>query len=158
MRYLLLCVVYGKLAPRLLRQRGRQAAGGRGGSPCRSATDPLPPGVGGRRSQLCSRGASAVPARLLLPLPSRVSQRSSAGAAAALLSLSLSLCRPLCSSDSLRSSRNRRTGSKMSSTTTSNAATAATLSSVASEGQGKPKPKAHLRKRGSLQSTTSPGE
>ncbi|XP_029287423.1 AMP deaminase 2 isoform X2 [Cottoperca gobio] len=58
----------------------------------------------------------------------------------------LSLCWPLRSSDSLCSSSNRSTGGKMSSST----------SSSNNDGQGKPKPKSPFRKRGSLQSTTSP--
>ncbi|KAK6319202.1 hypothetical protein J4Q44_G00104130 [Coregonus suidteri] len=56
--------------------------------------------------------------------------------------LLLCLCRLFCSSASLCFGRHRSTGSKMSSSS--------------SEGQGKPK--SPLRKTGSLQSTTSPGE
>ncbi|XP_029906950.1 AMP deaminase 2 isoform X2 [Myripristis murdjan] len=98
--------------------------------------------LAGRRSQLCRR-ASTGPA---WALPSRcptVIQSFSVKTAAP-----LSLCWPLCSSDSLCSSSNRSTGSKMSSSSSSSSST--------SEGQGKTKPKSPLRKRGSLQSTTSP--
>ncbi|XP_041747316.2 AMP deaminase 2 isoform X1 [Coregonus clupeaformis] len=62
---------------------------------------------------------------------------------ASVIAAPLCLCRLFCSSVSLCSSCHRSTGSKMS-------------SSSSSEGQGKLKPKSPLRKRGSLQSTTSP--
>lgn len=52
--------------------------------------------------------------------------------------------------DSFCSSSHRSTARKMSSSTSS--------SSSANNEQGKPKPKSPFRKRGSLQSTTSPGE
>ncbi|XP_033994738.1 AMP deaminase 2-like isoform X1 [Trematomus bernacchii] len=87
-----------------------------------------------RRSQLC-RGASPSPL-WVLPPPTLVR------AAAA----PLSLCWPLHRSDSLCSSSNMSTGGKMSSSS----------SSSNNDGQGKPKPKSPFRKRGSLQSTTSP--
>ncbi|XP_022601346.1 AMP deaminase 2-like isoform X2 [Seriola dumerili] len=60
----------------------------------------------------------------------------------------LSLCWPLRSSDSLCSSSNRSTDGKMSSSSSTSSST--------TDGQGKPKPKSPFRKRGSLQSTTSP--
>ncbi|XP_074525718.1 AMP deaminase 2 isoform X2 [Halichoeres trimaculatus] len=95
----------------------------------------------GRRSQLC-RGASPGPVWVLPPRCSSVRQSSSSFRARN----PLSLCWPLHGSDLLCSSSNRSTGSKMSSST----------SSSSSDGQGKPKPKSPFRKRGSLQSTTSP--
>ncbi|XP_035857936.1 AMP deaminase 2 isoform X4 [Sander lucioperca] len=96
-----------------------------------------------RRSQLC-RGASSGPVWVLLPCCPTMRQSSSVGAGAP-----LSLCWPLHSSDSLSSSSNRSTGGKMSSSSS-------TSSSSNNDGQGKPKPKSPFRKRGSLQSTTSP--
>ncbi|XP_039653379.1 AMP deaminase 2 isoform X2 [Perca fluviatilis] len=95
-----------------------------------------------RRSQLC-RGASSGPVWVLLPCCPTMRQSSSVGASAP-----LSLCWPLQSSDSLSSSNNRSTGGKMSSSSST--------SSSNNDGQGKPKPKSPFRKRGSLQSTTSP--
>ena len=99
----------------------------------------------GRRSQLC-RGASPGPVWVLPPCCPTVRQSSSSRASAP-----LSLCWPLRSSDSLCSSSYRSTGGKMSSSSSFS-------SSTNSDGQGKPKPKSPFRKRGSLQSTTSPGE
>ncbi|XP_029287422.1 AMP deaminase 2 isoform X1 [Cottoperca gobio] len=93
-----------------------------------------------RRSQLC-RGASPGTVWVLPPRCPTMRQSSSVRATAP-----LSLCWPLRSSDSLCSSSNRSTGGKMSSST----------SSSNNDGQGKPKPKSPFRKRGSLQSTTSP--
>lgn len=95
-----------------------------------------------RRSQLC-RGASPGPVWVLPPWCPTMRQSSSIRACAP-----LSLCWPLCSSDSLCSSSNRSTGGKMSSS----------FSSSTNDGQGKPKLKSPLHKRGSLQSTTSPGK
>ncbi|CAL8381944.1 unnamed protein product [Boreogadus saida] len=168
---LFLRIGYGKRASRLLGQRGRRAPPGRReGSPSLSdAADPLlPPGGGGACS--AAKGPPSGLARLVLPLLSGVKRRSSDGAGAAALlslSLSLSLCLrlPLRSSDSLRSSRSPRTGSKMLSTTSTATSTASTAStpvtsgapsSGAGEGQGKARAKPTLHKRGSLQSATVP--
>ncbi|XP_056292609.1 AMP deaminase 2-like isoform X2 [Pseudoliparis swirei] len=93
-----------------------------------------------RRSQLC-RGASPCP--VWVPPPHCPTMRQSSS-----VSAPFSLCWPLRSSDSLCSSSNRSTGSKMSSSSST--------SSSNNDGQGKPKPKSPLRKGGSLQSTTSP--
>lgn len=98
-----------------------------------------------RRSQLC-RGVSPGLVWVLLPHCPTMRQSSSIRASA-----SFSLYWPLHSSDLLCSSSNRSTGSsKMSSSSFSFSST--------NDGQGKPKPKSPFRKRGSLQSTTSPGE
>lgn len=99
--------------------------------------------LAGRRSQLC-RGASPGTAWVLLPRCPSKSQSSSIRASAP-----LSLCWPLRSSDSLYSTRRRSTGGKMS---------ASSSSSSSSNGHGKPKPTSTFRKRGSMQSNTSPGE
>ena len=107
---------------------------------CGLPADLLLPGR--RRSQLC-RGTSPDLVGVLPPHCPTMRQSSSLRAGAP-----LSLCWPLRSCDSLCSSSNRTTGVKMSSST----------SSSTSNGQGKPKPKSPLHKRGSLQSTTSPGE
>ncbi|XP_034387752.1 AMP deaminase 2 isoform X1 [Cyclopterus lumpus] len=93
-----------------------------------------------RRSQLCRR-ASPCPVWVLSPHCPTMRQSSS-------VSAPFSLYWPLRSSDSLSSSSNRSTGSKMSSSSST--------SSSNNDGQGKPKPKPPFRKRGSLQSTTSP--
>ncbi|XP_075966614.1 AMP deaminase 2 isoform X1 [Anarhichas minor] len=93
-----------------------------------------------RRSQLC-RGASPCPVWVLLP-----TMRQSPS-----ISAPFSLCWPLRTSDSLCSGSNRSTGSKMSSSSSSTSS-----SSSNNDGQAKPKPKSPFRKRGSLQSTTSP--
>ncbi|XP_029549910.1 AMP deaminase 2 isoform X2 [Salmo trutta] len=89
------------------------------------------------RNQPC-RGASTGPGWALPSscIKSPPSVRASASVTVA------PLCRLFCSSVSLCSGCHRSTGSKMSSSS--------------SEGQGKLKPKSPLRKRGSLQSTTSP--
>ncbi|XP_060897926.1 AMP deaminase 2-like isoform X1 [Labrus mixtus] len=108
-------------------------------SHCSAPADLL---LAGRRSQLC-RGATPGPVWVLPPCCPAMRQSSSSIRASA----PLSLCWPLHSSDSLCSSSNRSTGGKMSSSTSS---------SSNSDGQGKPKPKSPFRKRGSLQSTTSP--
>ncbi|XP_074490745.1 AMP deaminase 2 isoform X2 [Sebastes fasciatus] len=95
-----------------------------------------------RRSQLC-RGASTGPVWVL---PSRCpTMRQSSSVRAP-----LSLCWPLRSSDSFCSSSNTSTVGKMSSSSSTSS------SSSNNDGQGKPKPKSPIRKRGSLQSTTSP--
>ncbi|XP_067360039.1 AMP deaminase 2 isoform X2 [Channa argus] len=93
-----------------------------------------------RRSQFC-RGAFPVQVWVLPPSFLVMRQSSSIRRSAP-----LSLCWPLHNSDLLHSSCNRSTGSKMSSSS----------SSSTSDRQGKPKPKSPFRKRGSLQSTTSP--
>lgn len=100
--------------------------------------------LAGRRSQLC-RGASPGPVWVLPPHCPTMRQSFSIRASAP-----LSLCWPLHSSDLLCSSCSRSTGSKMSSSSSS--------SSSSSDGQGKPKPKSTFHSRGSLKSTTSPGE
>lgn len=140
---------YRKLIPWLLGQPRRMAPSPKGGclglpfiTPLFSLTADLP--LAGRRSQLC-RVTSTGPAWALPPC--WLSVRVSTSVRAAPLSLSFSLCRTFCSSHSLCSGRDRSTGSQMSSS-----------SSFTREGQGKPKPQSPLRKRGSLQSTTSPGE
>ncbi|XP_026162153.1 AMP deaminase 2 isoform X2 [Mastacembelus armatus] len=134
---------YRKLISWLLRQPTKMAPSRSRGSLglsvspslCSSSADLL---LAGRRSQLCG-AATPCPVWLLLTryLTMRQSSSSRAG-------VSLSLCWPLRNSDSLYSCSNRSTGSKMSS------------SSRTTDGQGKPKPKSPFRKRGSLQSTTSP--
>nr|XP_046239751.1 AMP deaminase 2-like isoform X2 [Scatophagus argus] len=134
------CVGYRKLIPWLLGQPRRMAPSRSGGSlglPLSSSFCSVPVDLlwAGRRSHLC-RGAGPV---WLLP-PSCPTMRQSTSIRA---SAPLSLCWPLHNSDSLCSSRNRSTGGKMS-------------SSTSSDGQGKPKSKSPFRKRGSLQSTTSP--
>uniref|UniRef100_UPI0037E8E3B3 AMP deaminase 2-like isoform X1 n=2 Tax=Semicossyphus pulcher TaxID=241346 RepID=UPI0037E8E3B3 len=142
------CVGYRKLIPWLLGQPRRMAPSkGRGclglrfsSTLCSTPADLL---RAGRRSQLC-RGASPGPVWVLPPRCLTMRQSSSSVRASA----PLSLCWPLNSSDSLCSSSKRSTGGKMSSSTSS--------SSSNSDGQGKPKPKSPFRKRGSLQSTTSP--
>ncbi|KAK5872407.1 hypothetical protein PBY51_013114 [Eleginops maclovinus] len=135
---------FRKLIPWLLRQpRGMAPSRSRGSlglhfssSLCRMPADLL---LARRRSQLC-RGATPSPV-WVLPPPCPA-MRPSVRAATP-----LSLCWPLHSSDSLCFSSNMSTGGKMSSSSSSN-----------NDGQGKPKPKSPFRKRGSLQSTTSPGE
>ncbi|XP_078104619.1 AMP deaminase 2 isoform X3 [Sander vitreus] len=142
------CIGCKKLIPWLLGQPRRMAPSRSWGSLgllfslslCGTPADLL---LARRRSQLC-RGASSGPVWVLLPCCPTMRQSSSVGASAP-----LSLCWPLHSSDSLSSSSNRSTGGKMSSSSSSS-------SSSNNDGQGKPKPKSPFRKRGSLQSTTSP--
>lgn len=137
------CTGCRKLVPWLLGQPRRMAPSRSWGSlglpfsssPCSTSADLLLNG----RSQLC-RGASPVQVKVLPPHFFIMRQSSSSRAGA-----SFSLCWPLRNSDLLCFSSNN-TGSRMSS-----------FSSTA-DGQGKPKPKSPFRKRGSLQSTTSPGE
>lgn len=144
------CIGYRKLIPWLLGQPRRMAPSrSRGilGLPFSLSLCSMPadlPWVG-RRSQLC-RGASPGQVWVLLPRCPTVRHSSSIRACAP-----PSLCWPLHSSDTLCSSSSRSTGSKMSSSSSSS-------SSNSNDGQGKPKPKSPFRKRGSLQSTTSPGE
>lgn len=143
------CVGYRKLFLWLLGQPRRMAPRTSRGSLglcfssslCSTPADLL---LAGRRSQLC-RGASPGPVWVLPPRCPIVRQSSSSSRSRT----PLSLCWPLHSSDLLCSSSDRSTGSKMSSSTSS---------SSNNDGQGKPKPKSPFRKRGSLQSTTSPGE
>ncbi|CAJ1050970.1 AMP deaminase 2-like isoform X1 [Xyrichtys novacula] len=140
------CIGYRKLFHWLLGQPRRMAPSKSRGSlglRFRSSLCSAPADLlwAGRRSQLC-RGASPGPVWVLLPLCPIMRQSSSSVRA----SIPLSLCWPLHSSDSFCSSSNRSTGGKMSSST----------SSSNSDGQGKPKSKSPFRKRGSLQSTTSP--
>lgn len=138
------CIGYRKLVPWLLGQPRRMAPSRSWGSlglpfsssPRSMSADLLLDG----RSQLC-RGAS--PVQVKVPLPRFLTMRQCSSIRA---SVSFSLCWPLCNSDLLCSSSYRSTGSKMSSF------------SSTTDGQGKPKPKSPFRKRGSLQSTTSPGE
>ena len=126
----------GRMAP----SRSRRSLGlSFSSSLCSMPADLL---LAGRRSQLC-RGASPGPVWVLLPGCPTVRQSSSIRASAP-----LSLCWPLCRSDFVCSSSDRFTGGKMSSSS----------STSSTDGQGKPKPKSPFRKRGSLQSTTSPGE
>ncbi|XP_023269853.1 AMP deaminase 2-like isoform X2 [Seriola lalandi dorsalis] len=139
------CIGYRKLIPWLLGQPRRMAPSRSGGSlglPFSSSLCSMPADLllAGRRSQLC-RGASPGPVWVLPPRCPTMRQSSSIRATAP-----LSLCWPLRSSDSLCSSSNRSTDGKMSSSS----------SSSTTDGQGKPKPKSPFRKRGSLQSTTSP--
>ncbi|XP_031143274.1 AMP deaminase 2 isoform X1 [Sander lucioperca] len=142
------CISCKKFIPWLLGQPRRMAPSRSRGSLglpfslslCGTPADLL---LARRRSQLC-RGASSGPVWVLLPCCPTMRQSSSVGAGAP-----LSLCWPLHSSDSLSSSSNRSTGGKMSSSSS-------TSSSSNNDGQGKPKPKSPFRKRGSLQSTTSP--
>uniref|UniRef100_A0A8C4I1B0 AMP deaminase n=2 Tax=Dicentrarchus labrax TaxID=13489 RepID=A0A8C4I1B0_DICLA len=141
------CIGYRKLIPWLLRQPRRMAHSRSTGSlalPFNSSLCSMPADLlrAGRRSQLC-RGASPGPVWVLPPRCPTMRQSSSIRASAP-----LSLCWPLHSSDSLCSSSNRSTGGKMSSSSSSSSST--------NDGQGKPKPKSPFRKRGSLQSTTSP--
>ena len=112
-----------------------------GASLCSVPADLLLPAR--RRSELC-RGASYRPVWAMPPLCPTMRQSSTSRAGAP-----LSIGWPLRSSDSLCSSRNRSTAVKMSSSSSS---------ASNSDGKGKPKPKSPFHKRGSLQSTTSPGE
>ncbi|XP_040890965.1 AMP deaminase 2-like isoform X2 [Toxotes jaculatrix] len=135
---------YRKLIPWLLGQPRRMAPSRSWGSlglPFSSLLCGMPADLllAGGRSQLC-RGASPSPVWVLPPRCPTMRQSSSIRASA-----TFSLCWPLRSFDSLCSSSNRSTGVKMSSS-----------SSSTTDGQGKPKPKSPFRKRGSLQSTTSP--
>ncbi|XP_056247073.1 AMP deaminase 2 isoform X1 [Seriola aureovittata] len=141
------CIGYRKLIPWLLGQPRRMAPSRSGGSlglPFSSSLCSMPADLllAGRRSQLC-RGASPGPVWVLPPRCPTMRQSSSIRATAP-----LSLCWPLRSSDSLCSSSNRSTDGKMSSSSSTSSST--------TDGQGKPKPKSPFRKRGSLQSTTSP--
>ncbi|XP_018536854.2 AMP deaminase 2 isoform X2 [Lates calcarifer] len=138
---------YRKLVPWLLGQPRRMVPSRSRGSlglPFSSSLCSMPADLllAGRRSQLC-RGASPGPVWVLPPHCPTMRPSSSIKASAP-----LSLCWPLRSSDSLCSSSSRSTGGKMSSSSST--------SSSNSDGQGKPKPKSPFRKRGSLQSTTSP--
>ena len=135
-----------KLIPRLLGQPRKMVLSRNWGSlrlPFSSALCSLPLDLllAGRRSQLC-RGAS--PSPWVVPPLCPTARRSSSIRSSA----PLSLCWPLHSSDLHCSSSSSCTGGKMSSSSSTSSST--------SNGQGKPKPK--FRKRGSLQSTTSPGE
>lgn len=138
------CMGYRKLIPWLLGQPGRMAPSRRWGSlglPFSSLLCSMPADLllaGRRRSQLC-RGAS--PGLLWVLLSHYPTMKQSSARTP------LSLCWQLHSSDSLCSSGNWSSSSKMSSS-----------SSSSNDGQGKPKPKSPFHKRGSLQSTTSPGE
>ncbi|XP_034387753.1 AMP deaminase 2 isoform X2 [Cyclopterus lumpus] len=139
------CIGYRKLIPWLLGQPRRMAPSkGRVslGLPFSSLLCGMPADLllARRRSQLCRR-ASPCPVWVLSPHCPTMRQSSS-------VSAPFSLYWPLRSSDSLSSSSNRSTGSKMSSSSST--------SSSNNDGQGKPKPKPPFRKRGSLQSTTSP--
>ncbi|XP_054473905.1 AMP deaminase 2 isoform X2 [Anoplopoma fimbria] len=139
------CIGYRKLIPWLLGQP-RWMAPSKGrvslGLPFCSSLCGMPADLllARRRSQLC-RGASPCP--VWVPPPRCPTMRQSSSVRAP-----FSLCWPLHSSDLLCSSSNRSTGSKMSSSSST--------SSSNNDGQGKPKPKSPFRKRGSLQSTTSP--
>ncbi|XP_047438106.1 AMP deaminase 2-like isoform X2 [Mugil cephalus] len=141
------CMGYRKLVPWLLGQPKRMAPSRSRGSlglPFSLLLCGMPAGLllAGRRSQLC-RGASP---GLLWVLPSHYpTMRQSSSSRA---KTPLSLCWQLHSSDSLCSSSNWSSDSKMSSSSSS--------SSSSNDGQGKPKPKSPFHKRGSLQSTTSP--
>ncbi|XP_070758184.1 AMP deaminase 2-like [Enoplosus armatus] len=142
------CIGYRKLIPWLLGQPRRMAPSRSWGSlglPFSSSLCSVPADLlrAGRRSQLC-RGASPSRVWVLPPHCPTMRQSSSTRATAP-----LSLCWPLRSCDSLCSSSNRSSGGKMSSSSSSS-------SSSSNDGQGKPKPKSPFRKRGSLQSTTSP--
>lgn len=105
----------------------------------------------GRRSQLCG-GASPGPEWVLLPRCPAMRQSSSGVRASAPLSFG----QPARSPDSLCSGNSGSTSGKMSSSFSFSSSS--TSSSSANDGQGKPKPKSPFRKRGSLQSCTSPGE
>lgn len=143
------CTGYRKLIPWLLGQPRRMAPSRSKGSLrlpfclslCSTPADLL---RAGRRSQLC-RGDSPGPVWVLPPRCPTMRQSSTIRASAP-----LSLCWSLHSSDSLCSSSDRSTGGKMSFSSSSSSST--------NDGQGKPKPKSPFCKRGSLQSTTSPGE
>lgn len=146
-------ISYRKLFPWLPGQPRRLAPSRSGGSlglPYSSSLCSVPADLprAGRRSQLC-RGASLGLAWVLPPRCPTMRQSSSIRASAP-----LSLCRPVRNSDSLCSSSNRSTSSKMSSSFSFSSSS----SSSANDGQGKPKPKSPFHKRGSLQSCTSPGE
>lgn len=145
------CIGYRKLIPWLLGQPRRMAPSRSRGSLglpfsaslCSVPADPL---RAGRRSQLCG-GASPSPVWVLPPRCPTMRRSSSIRASAP-----LSLCWPLRSSDSPCSSSSRSTGGKMSSSSSSSS------SSNDEQGKPKPQPQSPFRKRGSLQSTTSPGE
>lgn len=144
------CAAYRKLLPWLLRQPRTMAPSRSWGSLGLSFNSalcsvPADPPLTGRRSQLC-RGALPGPVWVLPSRCPTVRQSSSIRASAP-----FSPCWPLQCSDPLCSTSNKSTGGKMSSSSS-------TSSSNAANGQGKPKPKSPMHKRGSLQSTTSPGE
>lgn len=144
------CAAYRKLLSWLLRQPRTMAPSRSWGSLGLSFNSalcsvPADPPLTGRRSQLC-RGASPGPVWVLPSRCPTVRQSSSIRASAP-----FSPCWPLQCSDPLCSTSNKSTGGKMSSSSS-------TSSSNAANGQGKPKPKSPMHKRGSLQSTTSPGE
>ncbi|XP_075893157.1 AMP deaminase 2 isoform X2 [Nelusetta ayraudi] len=103
----------------------------------------------GRRSQLCG-GASPGPEWVLLPRCPTMRQSSSGVRPSAPLSFGQSTRSP----DSLCSGNSGSTSGKMSSSFSFSSSS--TSSSSANDGQGKPKPKSPFRKRGSLQSCTSP--
>ena len=137
------CIGFTRLVPRLLGQPRRMALSKGWGSlrlPLGSSlcSTPADLQLAGRRSQFCS-GASSGPVWVLHPLCPTMRQSLSIRAPP-------SLCWPLRRSESYCSSDSKSTTGKMSS------------SSSTSNGQGKPKPKSPFGKRGSLQSTTIPGE
>lgn len=144
------CIGYRRLSPWLLGQPRRMAprrSRGNLGLPYSSSLCSLPADLlwARRRSQFC-RGSSPGPVWVLPPRCPTMRQSSNIRACAP-----LSFCWPLRSSDSLCSSSNSSTGGKMSSSFSSS-------SSSTNDGQGKPKSKSQFQKRGSLQSTTSPGK
>lgn len=130
----LLCIGYMRLLSRLLGQLRRMAPsrnGDRGSHELPSSSwgcSVTVDSLSAGRRSLLCRGTPPGPVRVLLP---PCPARSS-------------------SFDSFCSSSHKSTARKMSSSTSS--------SSSANNEQGKPKPKSPFRKRGSLQSTTSPGE
>lgn len=143
------CFGYRKLVPWLLGQPRRMAPSRSWGSFGLTFSPslwsmPADLLLAGRRSQHC-RGASPGPVWVLPPHCPIMRQSFSNRASAP-----LSLCWPLHSSDLHCSSSSRSTGGKMSSSSSSSSST--------SDGQGKPKSKSTFRNRGSLKSTTSPGE
>lgn len=149
------CVGYRRLIPRLLGQPRRMAPGWSRGSlglPYSLSLCSMPADLprAGRRSQLC-RGASDGPPWVLSHCCPAMRQCCRFRTRAL-----LSFCRPLRSRDSLGSSTSGSTGGKMSSSFSFSSSSS--FSSFTNDGQGKPKSKSPLHKRGSLQSTTSPGE
>ncbi|XP_046892715.1 AMP deaminase 2 isoform X1 [Hypomesus transpacificus] len=141
------------LVPRLLGQpwRTRPSVTGEGlGLPGVPPPRSLPAcdlGRGRGLSQQPCRGTSSTGPPRALPLHSHSPAAGSISLSAVIRPAAF-LCfrRLFCTSESLCSGRRRSTGSTMSSSS----------STTAGEGRGKPKPSSPLRKRGSLQSTTSP--
>lgn len=149
------CISYTKLIPRLLGQQRRMAISrswGRLGLTLLHSLSPPDLLLAGRRSQP-SDGPS--PCTLWVLSHRRPSERRSSSARA---SAPLSLCWPLRGADSLHSADSRSKHGKMSAPTSSSSSSSSAAAFYSTNnGQGK-KTKSPFRKRGSLQSATTPGE